>query len=93
MTEQSYRIDLTGSFSPGALESWTEFFDEAIAEGLLVPDSRLQDIANAWNKPTGNQWVNHRDVREEWPALADLLDELIRRNNDRWTKLPNLSRL
>jgi hypothetical protein len=32
-----YRIDLSGSFAPGARDSWRGTFAEAILEDLLVP--------------------------------------------------------
>ena len=50
----------------------------AYADGKLVCDSTLQDIAEAWNSDDNKELYDaHReDMRIEWPELADLLDAL-----------------
>ena len=48
---------------------------------VLIPDDRLQTIADAWNEGTGGEyeWSRGR-VREEMPELAALLDALTEEN-------------
>ena len=55
--------------------------DDLVRDGILVPDTRLQDIADAWNE--GNTEpisagirVAHKSVRDWWPEVATLLDAL-----------------
>ncbi len=42
--------------------------------GVLVPDTRLQAIADAWNYDDIGQ--GRYEFRQQWPELADLLDAL-----------------
>ncbi len=53
----------------------------ATPDGYLVPDTRLQAIADAWNEGTGGEyeWSRGR-VSEEMPELAGLLDALTEEN-------------
>jgi len=42
-----------------------------------VPDTRLQDIADAWNTGGRYQTATRVSLRVAWPELAALLDALI----------------
>ena len=44
--------------------------------GVAVPDTRLQDIADAWNKDGSGSMFAEVSVRENNPELAVLLDAL-----------------
>ena len=48
----------------------------ATPDGYLVPDTRLQAIADAWNEPW--QWgrLTQEAVIDRWAVLGELLDAL-----------------
>ncbi len=80
--EPTYRIDRHSPTSPdnyGVVE-----FREGqpyTHVGVLVPDTRLQTIADAWNEPW--QWgrLTQVAVIDRWAVLGELLDELVERDN------------
>ena len=51
------------------------FIDNAITEGALVPDTRLQAITDAWNDPS-DIGAYRRSENKISPELAALLDAL-----------------
>jgi len=82
-----YRIELPEPGPP-----WTELmvvspqqFDDGTYQpvGRLVPDGRLQAIADAWNK-ANNRWpgVFYQDLALAAPKLVALLDALGGTDND-----------
>ena len=70
-----YRIDHTKRRLPGpTMWEICGDVDFLISEGILVPDTTLQDIADAWQLQWGTQWQH--DVRNDNPDFAALLDAL-----------------
>ena len=55
---------------------------------MLVPDSTLQDIADAWNKGDRFQTATRVHLRIIWPELADLLDAPTQENKTRVVDAP-----
>ena len=52
---------------------------DLIKRGVLVPDSTLQSIADAWNEGKPKRYINDirkQEVRRNWPELAEKLDAL-----------------
>ena len=55
------------------------WLQEMVGGGALIPDTTLQDIADAWNRGAPKEYVGDirkGDVRRRWPQLAALLDAL-----------------
>ncbi len=56
--------------------------------GWMVPDTRLQAIADAWMRAKSDTWDYddtagaRRNLRHEWPELADLFDGLTKEDTD-----------
>ncbi len=66
-----YRIDAHAG------KDWQDFrgvIQIMLRDGVLVPDTRLQAIADAWNYDDIGQ--GRYEFRQQWPELADLLDAL-----------------
>ena len=61
----------------GANVSWNDVMEQARQERMLVPDTTLQAIADAWNNPPGTPEQEAIDnIRDEFSYLGMLLDAL-----------------
>jgi len=67
----TYRIDNDGFKHYDTIEGPEGMLLSLIENGVLVPDTRLQAIADAWNADLNGL---RRDL--DWPELTDLLDAL-----------------
>ena len=77
-----YRIDLTNPDLPTGsyLANDSELVSYLKNRDVLVPDTRLQAIADAWNYDDIGQ--GRYEFRQQWSELADLLDALVGADND-----------
>ena len=79
--ESSWRIVADGSVSPpyNHHETIREGLALAKEHGVLTPDTRLQGIADEWNKVEEKR--SHRNhIHLLWPDLFSLLDALTKEN-------------
>ena len=77
-----YRIDLTNPDLPTGsyLANDSELVSYLKNRDVLVPDTRLQAIANAWNYDDIGQ--GRYEFRQQWSELAVLLDALKEDNDE-----------
>lgn len=81
--EPTYRIDRTRMVVPHR-----DWITQALNKGVLVPDTRLQAIADAWNSGESvgrwhaNAAMRKASFRKDWPELASLLDALTKDNGE-----------
>ena len=81
--EPSYRID----YEEGWEHAVNERLEVVVASdrtpvGVLVPDTRLQAIADAWGDASDTMSGQlYSDLAYESPKLVTLLDELVERGN------------
>ena len=78
----TYRIDLTNPDLPTGsyLANDSELVSYLKNRDVLVPDTRLQAIANAWNYDDIGQ--GRYEFRQQWSELAVLLDALKEDNDE-----------
>ena len=76
---QSYRI--VNPWKPGT-QPWESEIENMEVDGVLVPDYRLQAIADAWNIGDRYQTATRVSLRVAWPELAVLLDAITKEDND-----------
>ena len=77
MMEPTYRIDHSKRRTTGdTMWEISGSVDFLIEEGILVPDTEKQDIADAWNNGGRYQTATRVSLRVAWPELAALLDAL-----------------
>ena len=78
----TYRIDLTNPDLPTGsyLANDSELVSYLKNRDVLVPDTRLQAIADAWNYDDIGQ--GRYEFRQQWSELAVLLDALKEDNDE-----------